>query len=141
MDVLTGEDVHHFLQHVFQEIICGHTSRTEICLFIRNVRTGQFGIGRKNLLGMGGHLYFRNNRNSTLLGITYQAAQLILCIITAISTRGSFLCIMSLAVIPPCLPQRIRSPCRKACQSGIALYLHTPTRSISQVKMQTVHFI
>ena len=140
MDVFRGEQVHHFQQHIFQELVSLLVADTEIRLFVRFVGTRKFRISGQYLFRVGRHLDFRNQRDVMLLRVGHQFANVILGIVTAFCLRIVFLTILAITV-PPVLPYRLRTPSSKLCQSWILLDFDTPSCRIRQMQVQTVNFV
>ena len=114
VDVLRGEDFHHFFQYVLQEIIGGHAARAEICLLVGLMGAAELRIGSQHLLTVGRHFNLGDYGDAALGSIFHQSAQLILGVVTSASTVGPLVHILStqgiihtaelIAAIPPSLP-------------------------------------
>ena len=140
MNVFRREDIHHFEQHIFQELKCFFIPYTEISLFIRYMCARQFRIGRCHFFRMRRHFNFRNYRNVMLLCIGYDFSTLLLSKVSPYRSFRTFVYVFSIT-IPPLFPILSCTPGRKACQTGIFLYFNTPAGCVRQMKVQTIEFV
>ena len=140
MDILGREDVHHFLQNILKEVVCCHTTRTEVHLLVRLVCARQFGISRHHLSRVTRHLYLGHDGYAAFSSVSNEIAQLVLCVIAAVSAFRTFFDV-ACAVLRPFLPCALRTPCRQLGEPRIALYLDAPSGSVGEMDVQAVELI
>ena len=115
MNVFGWEQVHHFQQHILQELVSLLVSDTEISLFVRFVRTGKLRISRQYFFRMSRHFDFRNQSDVMLLCIRNQFTNIVLGIVPSLCLRVVLFTILTVAV-PPVFPYCLRTPGSKLGQ-------------------------
>ena len=138
MDILRGEDAHHFQKHVFQELKRLLVAYAQIAAILPCIHTLQLGIGEQHLFRVTGHLYFGDNRDVAVHGIAHQVAQFVLRVIASVCARRIFPAVAPVLFNPPSRPVRLRAPSRFFREQRIFLRLHAPSGSVGQVQMQPV---
>src|SRR5699024_2923269 len=143
MDILAWEKLHHFTQHIFQEIkgvftgtinavIAGTPSGPYI--FIFNLLASQFGISGNGCGRMARRFNLRDHGYKSLFGIVNDLFNLLL----GIKSAGSVMIIIA-AVIQA--NHRRISPGTDLSQFWILLDLNTPSLVASQMPVEPVHLI
>ena len=140
VDILGGENVHHFQKHVFEEIIYAGVARAKVSLLVRFVCAGIFGVGGEGFFGVCRHFNFRHNRHAALGGIAHQFAKLCLRVVAPVCVGLAFFHVASVAV-PPLFPRSIGAPRPEPREARITLDFHAPAGGIREVQVQAVEFV
>ena len=138
MDIGRRKHLHHFDQHLLQELECRFAARTEVSLLVGLVRTRKLGVGREHLFRMGRHFDFGHDRDAALCGIFHQFAQLLLGVESAVCARSPGRSIVAGCVVPPGLPERVGAPGPYFGEPRKPLDFHAPARCVGQVEVQAV---
>ena len=139
MNVFRGEEFHHLLEYVLQELERRVVADAEVVVNMRLSRARQVGIDRQHLLRVARHLDFGNHRDMQRIGIGHHFADVVLRVESAVGVR-----VVTPAIGPPGVEPRLpsldRTPSRELGQLGITVDLDAPPRTVRQMPMEAVEF-
>ena len=141
MDIFAWEHLKDFQKDIFQELISALFSRTQFPLISSAIlqTASQLRISGTGLIIMSRQLYFRNDLNMSFGCERQNLSDILLCIVTAISSRCSFIDKISSCFIYFPIPEIFhRAPCCVLSQTWICINLQAPARIVNQMEMETV---
>ena len=141
MDIFGREKIDHLRQYVFHECKRLLVTDTKIAVLVRLSRTAQFRIGHQDLFRMPRKFDLRYYVYMFGSRMFHDLPDVLLRIVTAVSTRRPFRQILTVAAVPPLPPIRFGAEGRFRSKFRIFVYLDTPSSGIRQMHMQGVQLV
>ena len=141
MNVFRGKEFHDLGQDILCEAQCGRIAYAKLTGRIGPSRAAEFGITYKYLIRVCRKLDLWNHIDMSPGSIANDLPNILLRIVTAVSTRRPFRQILTVATIPPLPPIRFGAEGRFRSKFRIFVYLDTPSSGIRQMHMQGVQLV
>ena len=139
--IFRREQFHHFIKNIEIELIYSRISRTEFAVNIRPAGAAEFRMRYEYSIRMCRKLDFRYYRNMVLFSTRKNLPDIILGIISAISSRCTFIQISPVLVVPPFPPVSLGAEGSLRGKFRISVKLQTPATIVCEMQVETVELV